>query len=55
MGGTAVIIILQQLKGFLGLKHFTTKTDVLSVVKTLLSHKDEVHTITLLKALLLPF
>ncbi|XP_057536697.1 probable sulfate transporter 3.5 isoform X2 [Amaranthus tricolor] len=43
MGGTAVIIILQQLKGFLGLKHFTTKTDVISVIKTLFSHRNEWH------------
>ena len=45
MGGTAVIIILQQLKGFLGLKHFTTKTDVISVIKTLFSHRNEVYTL----------
>ncbi|XP_021741554.1 probable sulfate transporter 3.5 [Chenopodium quinoa] len=43
MGGTAVIIILQQLKGFLGLTHFTAKTDIISVTKTLLSHKNEWH------------
>ncbi|KAA3457788.1 putative sulfate transporter 3.5 [Gossypium australe] len=28
MGGTAIIISLQQMKGILGLKHFTTHTDV---------------------------
>ncbi|KAG6525500.1 hypothetical protein ZIOFF_015456 [Zingiber officinale] len=28
MGGTAVIVIMQQLKGMLGLKHFTTNTDL---------------------------
>lgn len=43
MGGTAVIIILQQLKGFLGLTHFTAKTDVISVAKTLISRKNEWH------------
>uniref|UniRef100_A0A0E0JKN9 STAS domain-containing protein n=1 Tax=Oryza punctata TaxID=4537 RepID=A0A0E0JKN9_ORYPU len=30
MGGTAVVIMLQQLKGFLGMTHFTTKTDIVS-------------------------
>jgi len=28
MGGTAIIICLQQLKGFFGLTHFTNKTEV---------------------------
>uniref|UniRef100_A0A0E0EDR2 SLC26A/SulP transporter domain-containing protein n=1 Tax=Oryza meridionalis TaxID=40149 RepID=A0A0E0EDR2_9ORYZ len=33
MGGTAVVIMLQQLKGFLGMTHFTTKTDIVSVLR----------------------
>uniref|UniRef100_J3L1J4 STAS domain-containing protein n=1 Tax=Oryza brachyantha TaxID=4533 RepID=J3L1J4_ORYBR len=33
MGGTAVVIMLQQLKGLLGMTHFTTKTDVVSVLR----------------------
>ncbi|XP_077224803.1 low affinity sulfate transporter 3-like [Tasmannia lanceolata] len=33
MGGTAIVIGLQQLKGLLGISHFTTKTDVISVLK----------------------
>uniref|UniRef100_A0A0D9V2I3 STAS domain-containing protein n=1 Tax=Leersia perrieri TaxID=77586 RepID=A0A0D9V2I3_9ORYZ len=33
MGGTAIVIMLQQLKGLLGMKHFTTKTDVVSVLR----------------------
>ncbi|KAG0492146.1 hypothetical protein HPP92_005544 [Vanilla planifolia] len=41
MGGTAVIIILQQLKGLLGMQHFTTKTDVVSVMRTFFSYRDE--------------
>ncbi|KAL6330843.1 hypothetical protein AAG906_009271 [Vitis piasezkii] len=41
MGGTATIICLQQLKGFLGLRHFTTKTDVVSVVRAIFSHRNE--------------
>ncbi|XP_047317689.1 low affinity sulfate transporter 3-like [Impatiens glandulifera] len=32
MGGAAIIIGLQQLKGLLGIAHFTTKTDVVSVI-----------------------
>ncbi|PKU83162.1 probable sulfate transporter 3.5 [Dendrobium catenatum] len=41
MGGTAMIIILQQLKGFLGLKHFTNKTDVISVLHAIIQHRSE--------------
>ncbi|MQM08309.1 hypothetical protein Taro_041165 [Colocasia esculenta] len=33
MGGAAIIIGLQQLKGLLGISHFTNKTDVVSVIK----------------------
>lgn len=32
MGGAAITIALQQLKGFLGIKDFTKKTDVISVL-----------------------
>lgn len=32
MGGAAITIALQQLKGFLGIKKFTKKTDVISVM-----------------------
>ncbi|THU59105.1 hypothetical protein C4D60_Mb03t21490 [Musa balbisiana] len=42
MGGTAIIVIMQQLKGVLGLKHFTTKTDVVSVLHFVFSHTSEV-------------
>ncbi|KAJ4835633.1 putative sulfate transporter 3.5 [Turnera subulata] len=41
MGGTAVIICLQQLKGLLGLKHFTSHTDVVNVLKAVFKNKDE--------------
>ncbi|KAK7311599.1 hypothetical protein RJT34_09850 [Clitoria ternatea] len=34
MAGAAIIIGLQQLKGLLGINHFTTKTDVVSVLET---------------------
>ncbi|KAK1301432.1 Low affinity sulfate transporter 3 [Acorus calamus] len=33
MGGAAIVIGLQQLKGLLGITHFTNKTDVVSVVR----------------------
>uniref|UniRef100_A0A0D9VQP4 STAS domain-containing protein n=1 Tax=Leersia perrieri TaxID=77586 RepID=A0A0D9VQP4_9ORYZ len=33
MGGAAIVIGLQQLKGLLGLDHFTNRTDVVSVTK----------------------
>ncbi|XP_047308108.1 probable sulfate transporter 3.5 [Impatiens glandulifera] len=41
MGGTATIIILQQLKGVFGVTHFTTQTDVVSVLRSLINHRDE--------------
>lgn len=34
MAGAAVVIGLQQLKGLLGLDHFTHKTDMVSVLKS---------------------
>ncbi|BBH08403.1 hypothetical protein Prudu_020581 [Prunus dulcis] len=49
MGGTATIICLQQFKGFFGLTHFTTKTDVISVMHALIEHRDEVCFFALLK------
>ena len=33
MGGAAIVIGLQQLKGLLGLTHFTNKTDIISVME----------------------
>ncbi|XP_024017554.1 sulfate transporter 2.1 [Morus notabilis] len=33
MAGAAIIIGLQQLKGLLGISHFTNKTDIISVIK----------------------
>ncbi|CAJ1938049.1 unnamed protein product [Sphenostylis stenocarpa] len=35
MGGAATIIGLQQLKGLFGINHFTNKTDIISVMKSL--------------------
>ncbi|KAL9242377.1 hypothetical protein vseg_016384 [Gypsophila vaccaria] len=43
MGGTAVIISLQQLKSIFGLTHFTVKTDIISVLKAVFSHRNEWH------------
>ncbi|GAB4853460.1 Solute carrier 26 [Ancistrocladus abbreviatus] len=34
MAGAAITIMLQQLKGFLGIKKFTTKTDIVSVMRS---------------------
>ncbi|KAG6772093.1 hypothetical protein POTOM_023489 [Populus tomentosa] len=42
MGGTAIIICLQQLKGLLGVSHFTTKTDVVSVLHAVFKNRNEV-------------
>ncbi|CDJ26292.1 hypothetical protein CFC21_042175 [Triticum aestivum] len=41
MGGTAMIIIMQQLKGLLGMKHFTSKTDLISVVGSIFKYRHE--------------
>ncbi|RWR77507.1 putative sulfate transporter 3.5 isoform X1 [Cinnamomum micranthum f. kanehirae] len=41
MSGTAIIISLQQLKGLLGMTHFTTHTDVVAVMKAVFSRTDE--------------
>ncbi|KAL8172419.1 hypothetical protein V2J09_024223 [Rumex salicifolius] len=37
MGGAAIVIGLQQLKGLFGITHFTTNTDVVSVLKAVFS------------------
>jgi len=41
MGGTAAIIIMQQLKGMLGMKHFTSKTDFISVMRSIFLYRHE--------------
>ncbi|XP_058722383.1 probable sulfate transporter 3.5 [Vicia villosa] len=43
MGGTAVILILQQLKGILGLKHFSTKTNLISVIEAIFTNRHEIR------------
>ncbi|KAG9145407.1 hypothetical protein Leryth_022821 [Lithospermum erythrorhizon] len=42
MGGTATLICLQQLRGMLGLNHFTQHTDVINVLKAVFKNRDEV-------------
>lgn len=37
MGGAAITIALQQLKGFLGIKKFTKKTDIIAVLDSVFS------------------
>ena len=34
MAGAAITIALQQLKGLLGITHFTKKTDIVSVMRS---------------------
>ncbi|KAL2608193.1 hypothetical protein R1flu_026766 [Riccia fluitans] len=41
MAGAAVTISLQQLKGLLGITTFTTKTDIVSVMRSVWTHIDE--------------
>nr|XP_043623888.1 probable sulfate transporter 3.5 isoform X2 [Erigeron canadensis] len=43
MGGTATLICLQQLKGILGLKHFTTHTDMVSVIQAIVKNRKEIR------------
>ncbi|XP_044495200.1 probable sulfate transporter 3.4 isoform X2 [Mangifera indica] len=41
MAGAAVIVSLQQLKGLLGIVHFTTKMQFIPVMSAVFSHRDE--------------
>ncbi|CAL0332536.1 unnamed protein product [Lupinus luteus] len=43
MGGTAIILILQQLKGIFGMQHFSTHTDIVSVIKGIIAYKHEIR------------
>lgn len=42
MGGAAVIVSLQQLKGLLGIVHFTTKMGFIPVMVSVFEHRKEV-------------
>jgi hypothetical protein len=48
MAGAATVVCLQQLKGMLGLDHFTTSTDVVSVMDSVFTQTHQVHSILLL-------
>ncbi|XP_047963720.1 probable sulfate transporter 3.4 [Salvia hispanica] len=41
MAGAAVIVALQQLKGLLGISHFTSKMQMNAVLSSVFTHKDE--------------
>ncbi|KAK9066256.1 hypothetical protein SSX86_013577 [Deinandra increscens subsp. villosa] len=41
MGGAAVIVSLQQLKGLLGITHFTTKMQIIPVLSSAINHRNE--------------
>ncbi|MCD9640077.1 Sulfate transporter 3.1 [Datura stramonium] len=41
MGGAATVVILQQLKGILGLDHFTQSTDIVSVLRSVFTQTHE--------------
>ncbi|XP_041002139.1 probable sulfate transporter 3.4 isoform X2 [Juglans microcarpa x Juglans regia] len=41
MAGAAVIVSLQQLKGLLGIVHFTSKMQIIPVISSVLNQKDE--------------
>jgi sulfate transporter 3 len=43
MAGAAVIVSLQQLKGLLGIVHFTTKMQFFPVISSVFNHRDEVN------------
>lgn len=42
MAGAAVIVSLQQLKGLLGIVHFTTKMQIIPVLTSVIQHRNEV-------------
>ncbi|KAK9277138.1 hypothetical protein L1049_006677 [Liquidambar formosana] len=43
MAGSAVIVSLQQLKGLLGIVHFTSKMGIIFVLSSVFEHKEEVR------------
>ena len=51
MAGAAVIVSLQQLKGLLGIVHFTTKMQFISVMTSVFDNKKEVSGFTQGKAM----
>lgn len=55
MAGAAVIVALQQLKGLLGIVHFTGKMQFVPVMTSVFDHKDEVSGFTKGKQCKLPY
>ena len=47
MAGAAVIVSLQQLKGLLGMVHFTSQMQIIPVLSSVFKHKDEVKFLNL--------
>jgi len=47
MAGAAIIVSLQQLKGLLGIVHFTNKMQIIPVLVSVYKQKDEVQNTTL--------
>lgn len=45
MAGAAVIVSLQQLKGMLGIVHFTAKMQLIPVLSSVFHHQNEVQTL----------
>lgn len=43
MAGAAIIVSLQQLKGLLGIVHFTTKMQIVPVLASVFIQRDEVY------------
>ncbi|KAJ8442392.1 hypothetical protein Cgig2_018648 [Carnegiea gigantea] len=41
MAGAAIVVSLQQLKGVLGITHFTSKMEIIPVMSSVFSHKNE--------------
>lgn len=49
MAGAAIIVSLQQLKALLGITHFTNKMQIIPVMYSVFSHKNEVTLTNLCK------
>ena len=47
MAGAAIIVSLQQLKGLLGIVHFTNKMQIIPVLVSVYKQKDEVQNTTM--------
>ena len=52
MAGAATVVILQQLKGILGLEHFTHSTDLVSVMRSVFSQTHQVSFLICMSAII---